>query len=147
MPGALPFILSPSSGQSRVGFERIPQNLTRAELLRAVTYLRERNRNGQRGIDDGAPLDFVPPSWKPYVCPVPGQIDRPLWEICLLDQLRQALKGGNLNVAHSRAFQPLETYLLPRERWEGTREQLCHAHQLPLDFAQHWPKLEALLNE
>ena len=116
-------------------------------LLRAVTYLRERNRNGQRGIDDDAPLDFVPPSWKPYVCPVPGQIDRPLWEICLLDQLRQALKGGNLNVAHSRAFQPLETYLLSREHWEGTREQLCHAHQLPLDFAQHWPKLEALLNE
>ena len=59
-----------------------------------------------------APLDFIPPSWKPYVCSASGQIDRPLWEICLLDQLRQALKGGNLNVAHSRAFQPLETYLL-----------------------------------
>jgi hypothetical protein len=81
------------------------------------------------------------------VCSAPGQIDRPLWEICLLDQLRQALKGGNLNVPPSRAFQALETYLLPREQWEGAREQLCHAHQLPLDFAQHWPKVEALLNE
>ena len=41
----------------------------------------------------------------------------------------------------------METYLLRREQWEGAREQLCHAHQLPLDFAQHWPKVEALLNE
>jgi hypothetical protein len=39
MPGALPFdILSPSSGQSRVGFERIPQNLTRTELFRYFTF-------------------------------------------------------------------------------------------------------------
>lgn len=93
-------------------------------LLRAVAYLRERNRAGQRGIDAEAPVEFVPPSWKPYVCPAPGEIDRPLWEICLLDQLRQALKGGNLHVPHSRAFQPLETYLLRREQWEAERSQL-----------------------
>jgi hypothetical protein len=99
-------------------------------LLRAVAYLRERNRSGQRGIGADAPVEFVPPSWQPYVCPAAGEIDRPLWEICLLDQLRQALKGGNLHVPHSRAFQPLETYLLGREQWEAAREQLGHAHQL-----------------
>ena len=39
MPGALPFdILSPSSSQSRVGFERIPQNLTRTELFCYFTF-------------------------------------------------------------------------------------------------------------
>jgi len=116
-------------------------------LLRAVTYLRERNRTGQRGIGEDAPVDFVPPSWKPYVCPASGEIDRPLWEICLLEQLRQALKGGNLHVPHSRAFQPLETYLLRREQWEEERTRLGHAHHLPLDFAQHWPHVEALLKD
>jgi hypothetical protein len=80
-------------------------------LLEAITYLRERNRLGQRGIEADAPLAFVPAAWKPYVCPSPGEIDRALWEICLLDQLRQALKGGNLHVPQSRAFPPLETYL------------------------------------
>lgn len=94
-----------------------------------------------------APVEFIPPSWKPYVCPTPGEIDRPLWEICLLDQLRQALKGGNLHVPHSRAFQPLDTYLLKREQWERERVQLSQAQQLPLDFAQHWPSLAALLTE
>jgi TnpA family transposase len=114
-------------------------------LLHAVDYLRERNRAGQRGIDGDAPVEFVPPSWKPYVCPAPGEIDRALWEICLLDQLRQALKGGNLHVPHSRVFQPLETYLLRREQWEVERVQLSQAHELPLDCAAYWPRIETLL--
>jgi TnpA family transposase len=116
-------------------------------LLRAVEYLRERNQSGQRGMGEEAPLDFVPPSWKPQVCPAPGEIDRPLWEICLLEQLRQALKGGNLHVPHSRAFQPLETYLLRRDRWDEERTRLGQEHHLPLDFAQQGPRLEALVHE
>ena len=93
-------------------------------LLEAVAYLRERNRLGQRGIEADAPLAFVPAAWQPYVCPALGEIDRALWEICLLDQLRQTLKGGNLHVLHSRAFQPLETYLLSRDHWEAERTHL-----------------------
>ncbi len=116
-------------------------------LLEAVAYLRERNRLGQRGIEADAPLAFVPAAWKPYVCPTPGEIDRALWEICLLDQLRQALKGGNLHVPHSRAFQPLETYLFPRDQWAAERVQLSQEHGLPLDFPQHWPRVEALLKD
>src|SRR5713226_3525454 len=116
-------------------------------LLRAVEHLRECNRTGQRGLDAEAPIEFIPASWKPYVCPTPGEIDRPLWEICLLDQLRQALKGGNLHVPHSRAFQPLDTYLLKHEQWEHERVQLSQEQGLPLDFAQHWPSLETLLTE
>src|SRR5581483_5889488 len=116
-------------------------------LLEAVAYLRERNRLGQGGIDADGPLAFVPAAWKPYVCPAPGEIDRALWEICLLDQLRQALKGGNLHVPHSRAFQPLETYLLPRDQWEAERVQFSQDQALPLDFTQHWPRMEALVKD
>lgn len=116
-------------------------------LVQAIAYLRERNRTGQRGIEADAPVAFVPSSWKPYVCPAPGEIDRALWEICLLDQLRQALKGGNFHVPHSRAFQPLETYLVRRDHWEVERIHLSQAHNLPLDFAQHWPRVVTLLQE
>jgi len=56
-------------------------------LLQAVDYLRARNRNGQRGLDADAPVEFIPPAWKPHVCPAPSEIDRPLWEICLVEQL------------------------------------------------------------
>src|SRR5262249_16824562 len=77
-------------------------------LLKAVEYLKECN---EKGWDEtAAPSDFVPASWKPYVYPSKGKVDRALWEICLMDQLRMELKGGNVHVRHSRAFQPLENY-------------------------------------
>jgi hypothetical protein len=106
-------------------------------LLKAVDYLRERNQSKRRFLDDDVPIEFVPAAWKDRVCPEAGKIDRAMCEICLLDQLRQALKSGNLHVPHSRAFQPLETYLLSREQWQGERVVLSQTHQLPLDFETH----------
>jgi TnpA family transposase len=114
-------------------------------LLKAVEYLRERNKKGQRGADDQAPLDFVPASWRPMVCPQAGVVDRAVWEICLLNSLSQALKSGNVNVPHSRAFQPLETYLLDREQWAKQKAEF--ASHLPLDYDEHWPRVKALLSE
>src|SRR5215475_7057353 len=114
-------------------------------LLKAVEYLRERNKEGQRGADDRAPLDFVPSSWRPMVCPQAGMVDRAVWEICLLNSLSQALKSGNVNVPHSRAFQPLETYLLDREQWAKQKAEF--ASHLPLDYDEHWPRVKALLSE
>ena len=83
-------------------------------LLKAVEYLRECNSENKRGIDPDAPLDFVPISWRKAVCPNSDEIDRQMWEICLLEQLRQSLRSGNVHVPHSRTFQPIETYLLDR---------------------------------
>jgi hypothetical protein len=117
-------------------------------LLKAVNYLSERNQNGQRGLDENAPLDFVPAKWKPLVYPggaTKGTVDRAVWEICLLSELSQALKSGNVHVPHSRAFQPVETYLIERAQWAAEKTQ--YAAQLPLDYEAHWPPLKALLSE
>jgi TnpA family transposase len=113
-------------------------------LVQAVEYLRERNEVGQRSLGKEAPLDFVPSSWMPFVCPSAGEVDRQMWEICLLEQMRVALKGGNLHVPHSRAFQPLEQYLIERKEWEREKVVLAEDHQLPLDFQTHWTKVTAL---
>jgi TnpA family transposase len=120
---------------------------TNEPLLKAVDYLRERNREGKRGIDADAPTEFVPESWREAVCPQGGEIDRQMWEICLLEQTRQSLRSGNLHVPHSRTFQPVETYLLDREQWERERLVIAEEHGLPLAFKEHWPKLETLLKE
>src|SRR5262249_3988087 len=108
-------------------------------------YLRERNREAQRGIDEKAPMEFIPPKWQPLVCPQEGVIDRAVREICLLNELSQSLKSGNLHVPHSRAFQPVETYLIERQHWAQEKQNL--ASQLPLDYDQHWPRLQGLLHE
>jgi len=114
-------------------------------LMKAVEYLRERNQGGRRGIDEKAPLDFIPARWRPLVCPEKGVVDRAVWEICVLSELSQALKSGNLHVSHSRAFQPVETYLIERTQWAAEKEQFA-AH-LPLAYDQHWPRLKGLLQE
>jgi TnpA family transposase len=116
-------------------------------LLKAVEYLRDRNAEGQRSLGSAAPLDFVPPAWAPYVCPAEGEVERQMWEICLLEQMRVALKGGNLHVPHSRAFQPLEQYLIERQAWAREKAALVEEHQLPLDFQTHWTKVTALHQE
>jgi hypothetical protein len=89
----------------------------------------------------------VPDSWRKAVCPNPDEIDRQMWEICLLEQLRQSLRSGNVHVPHSRTFQPIETYLLDRERWRKEKAVIADRHDLPLEFGKHWPRLEALLKE
>lgn len=117
-------------------------------LLQAVEYLRARNQNHQRGLDENVPLAFVPPKWKPLVSPggaTKDQVDRALWEICLLSELSHALKSGNVHVPHSRAFQPVETYLIERTQWATQKTQ--YAAQLPLQYDEHWPQLQALLSE
>jgi hypothetical protein len=116
-----------------------------APLLKAVEYLRERNQNSQRGLDPDAPLDFIPAAWREVVCPEPGRVDRALWEICLLNELRHSLKSGNVHVPHSRTFQPVETYLISREQWADEKVSLTQEQQLPLDHEGYWPKLEELL--
>jgi TnpA family transposase len=116
-------------------------------LLHAVTWLQDINQQHRRDLGTDAPVDFVPASWKNQVCPEPGKINRALWEICLLNQLRFALKSGNIHVSHSRAFQPIETYLLDREVWGREKVQLCEADHLPLERTKHWSTLTQLFQD
>src|SRR5262249_22754324 len=108
-------------------------------ILKAAEYLRDCNNEIQKFDQAEAPIDFVPRRWQPVVCPEPGKVDRALWEICLLDQLRQGLKSGQVQVPHSRSFQPVESYLLEREEWEREKITISQEHNLPLSFEAHWP--------
>lgn len=123
------------------------RSVTSEPLLKAVEILRECNRNDLRKLPDEVPLEFVPAAWRPHVCPQGGPVDRALWEICVLSELRLALKGGNVQVPHSHAFQPIESYLLRTEDWDQQRVTLCQMESLPLDFPVQKPKLEKLLQE
>jgi hypothetical protein len=121
--------------------------ITDEPVLKAVEYLRDCNKGIHRFDHKEAPIEFVPKRWIPLVCPEPEVVDRALWEICLLEQLRQGLKSGQVQVPHSRSFQPVESYLLASEQWEQEKIAISQEHNLPLSFEAYWPKLEALLKE
>ena len=114
-------------------------------ILTAIEYLRKRDQEKVRHLDGEAPLDFVPRSWRRHINPAPGVVDRHYYEMCLLDQLRLALKSGRVHVPHSERFQALDSYLLSPEKWAHCRDELANDCMVPDDFNSYWKRLEIRL--
>jgi hypothetical protein len=114
-------------------------------LLEAIDVLRDLNRSGARSVPAGTSTDFVPARWRPYVIGKDGRIDRHQWELCLLSELRNAVRAGRVTVAHSRRFQPIETYLIPQRTWPAVRGEACDRLGLPARPGDHLEDLRMRL--
>jgi len=110
---------------------RLRANPDGEALLAAVDVLRDLNRRGARKVPDDAPVGFVPRSWRPYVHPPEGGIDRHHWELCLLSELRGALRAGEIWVQGSRRYTDPERFLIPRPDWPAARPGVLHDLELP----------------
>ena len=96
---------------------RVPVQPAGAPMLEAVDLLRDLNARRQRKVPPDAPVEFVPARWRPYVIDRDGEIDRHYFELCVLWELRAALRAGDVWLETSRRYADPETYLIPRERW------------------------------
>lgn len=94
--------------------------------------LRVLNAEGRRSVPDDAPLDFVPARWRPYVLPGGGDVSRRYWELCLLTELRAALRAGGVWVVGSRRYANPETYLIAPEHWPELRAEVSGLIGAPL---------------
>jgi TnpA family transposase len=123
--------------------------LAQDPLLEAVDLLRRLNADHRRAVPEDAPLEFVPATWRPYVITREGRIDRHYYELCVLWELRGALRAGDLWVEPSRRYVNPETYLIPRDRWPALRTEVSQQLQLPTDgtirLQTRAAELEALL--
>jgi TnpA family transposase len=88
-------------------------------LLGAVEVLKEMNAAKKRKVPETAPTDFVRPRWEPHVFGDDGSIDRAGFEACVLSELKDGLRSGDVYVGGSNRFRDFEDYLLPRDAWEG----------------------------
>ena len=105
-------------------------------LLQAVDLLRQLNAEHQCALPDETSLDFVPARWRPYVNDNPNQTDRRhYFELCVLWELRGALRAGDVWLEGSRRYADPETYLIPRQAWPGLRAEVCREVQAPEDGA------------
>lgn len=100
-------------------------------LLNAITVLRELNAEGLRKVPDEAPREFIPAKWEPYVITESGQLHRRYYELCLLWEMRGALRAGDLWVEGSRRFNNPESYLIAPERWPDLRTEACRLMKAP----------------
>ena len=89
-----------------------------AELLRGVEVLRELNASGKRLLPQDAPTAFVKPRWKTHVFEADGTVNRHFYELCVLSELRDKLRSGDVWVQGSREYRDFETYLIPTEAFE-----------------------------
>jgi len=92
------------------------------DLLRGVQALKDMNERQTRKVPDDAPTSFVRKRWESLVR-TPNGLDRRFYEMCVLSELKNALRSGDIWVQGSRQFKDFEHYLLPASRFTARREQ------------------------
>jgi TnpA family transposase len=114
--------------------------------MRAIKILREANRLEKPALPQSAPTGFVRQRWVPHVLPG-GTIDRRYYELCVLSELRDRLRAGDVWVAGSRQYRSFEERLISAE----ALRELQRTSTLPLaveaDFEEFIASRRALLDE
>jgi hypothetical protein len=84
--------------------------------------LRELNISGKRLLPQDAPTAFVKPRWPTRVFEAEGALNRHFYELCVLSELLDRLRSGDVWVRGSREYRDFETYLIPAETFEKMLE-------------------------
>jgi TnpA family transposase len=103
------------------------------QLLAAIEVLRKMNAAGLRKLPEAAPRKFIPAKWEPYVIDEQGQLSRRYYELCLLWEMRTALRNGNLWIEGARRYTNPESYLIALARWPSLRTEACGLMKAPAD--------------
>ena len=126
---------------------RFNSNRSDDQLLAAVELLQELNARGRRAVPDDAPTAFASRRWQPYLHRGDGRVDRHHWELCVLTELRGALRAGNLWLEPSRRYADPTSYLIPPERWDQMRADTAALTGLPLSGEERLAQLGAELDD
>jgi TnpA family transposase len=97
-------------------FEFRPAHVAR-DRVDAIECLRGMNRDGSRKVPPDAPIGFIRKRWESYVFTTDG-IDRRFYELCVMAELKNSLRSGDVSVPGSRQFRDFEDYLIPRPEFE-----------------------------
>jgi TnpA family transposase len=92
------------------------------DILDAVETLKTLNAENGRTVPLDAPAGFVRRRWGPLVF-TDAELDRRYYELCVLSELKNALRAGDIWVKGSRQFKDFDEHLLPEERFNAQREQ------------------------
>jgi len=95
---------------------------TARELLAGVEVLKGMNERQARKLPEDAPTSFVRRRWKNLVH-TPDGLDRRFYELCVLSELKNTLRSGDIWVQGSRQFKDFEEYFVPAAHFAAEREQ------------------------
>lgn len=86
-------------------------------LLKAIGILRESWHTKRRSLPDDAPVGFIRRSWRTFVLPN-GKISRRPYELCVLSELRDRLRAGDVWVEGSQHYQSFDAALIPQPSFD-----------------------------
>lgn len=110
-------------------------------LIEAIKIIRNLDIQGKRKVPENASLEFVPKRWSEYVINREGKIVRKYYELCVLWELRIALRSGNIWLKNSRRYANPESYLIPKQQWLRLKLEVCQQIQVS-EVASHTIELK-----
>jgi TnpA family transposase len=111
------------------------------DLIEAIKIIHNLDTQGKRKIPANAEIKFVPKRWSEYVINQEGKIVRKYYELCVLWELRTALRSGNIWLSNSRRYANPESYLIPKQQWLKLKLEVCQPIQVS-EVANHTIELK-----
>jgi TnpA family transposase len=104
------------------------------------------NAQKAANLPKSAPTGFIKPRWTAYV--LPGDvIDRRYYELCVLSELRDRLRAGDIWVAGSRQYRSFEERLISPKTLNDLKQSGTLPIAADLDFDRFIAGKRALLDE
>lgn len=97
---------------------------TASELIKAINFFKFR----EGALDNNTPMDFLQTEEKEAVTNKKFNIS--LYKVFLFIHVLGGIKSGTLNLEHSYKYRPLDTYLIPKSRWELEKVNLIERAEL-----------------
>ena len=116
------------------------------KLFEAVEVLKGMNERQARKVPEDAPTSFIRKRWESLVYTEDG-LDRRLYEPCVLSELKNSLRSGDIWVQGSRQFKDFEDYLLPPSRFVSQCEQQELGLAVAIDCEKYLEKRLTILHE
>lgn len=90
-------------------------------LLEAVHILQEMNAVSSDRLPkylEDVPTDFIDKDWLKRTINRDGTVNRRWYDLCVMWELRNALRSGRIWVEHSKHYTHFDSYLMPKEIWQ-----------------------------
>ncbi len=117
-------------------------------LLDAFEFFKKQEHEKSGGVDfNKAPTSFIPDNWKAYIYPTPDKISKPHYSMCLMDQIRLAIRRRDLFVHPSIKWTDPRKELLQGEAWTKIRPAISKGLNRSEDVEEQLTLLQEQLDE
>ena len=115
------------------------QNGRAKHLMAAIDQFKSSGAN----ITDHAPMDFLNVEERNVLIRDDGTLRPSLYKVFLFQHVTSAIKSGDLNLAQSYKYRPMDAYLIDPKRWQQERAKLLERAGLS-ELSDPAPVLENL---